>query len=178
MGEPAAFVRDLAALLAPAATAVDLAGGTGRNAIWLASLGHAVTLVDISSVALQAAARAARETGIELETVERDLEADGPPPGRTWDLVLMHYYFDAAVIRAAWDAVAPGGLLALAQPTVTNLERHDRPGRRFLLEAGQAGRLADEFATSAPVEVVTCTEGWQDNGRHEGRLVLRRASSG
>jgi SAM-dependent methyltransferase len=183
MGAPAAFVRDLAALLAPAATVVDLAGGTGRHALWLASFGRAVTLVDISSVALGAAAEAARAAGIELETVERDLEADGLPPGRTWDLVLMHYYFDAAVVRAAWRAVRPGGLLAVAQPTVANLERHERPGRRFLLASGELAELAGELAAASVAEgcspdVVTCTESWRDNDRHEGHLVLRRSAAG
>jgi tellurite methyltransferase len=176
MGAPATFVCDLAALLAPAATVVDLAGGTGRHAVWLASLGHTVPLVDISSVALQTAAQAAREAGIELETIERDLEADGLPPGRSWDLVLMHYYFDAAVVRAAWRAVRPGGLLAVAQPTITNLERHDRPGRRFLLEVGQLEALAQALAATSRLEVLTCSEAWRDSARHEGRLVVRRAA--
>ena len=173
-GAPTAFVRELAVHLGPGSTVVDLAGGTGRHGLWLASRGHRVTLVDISSVALMAAGRAAADSGVDLETIERDLEADGLPPGRTWDLVLVHHYFDEAVVRAAWADVAPGGLLAVAQPTVTNLERHDRPGRRFLLEPGQLARLADEFATAAPAQIVTCTEGWQDSGRHEGRLVMRR----
>jgi tellurite methyltransferase len=184
-GAPATFVRDLASLLPPAATVVDLAGGTGRHAVWLASLGHAVTLVDISSVALQAAAQAAREAGVDLETVERDLEADGLPPGRTWDLALMHYYFDAAVVRAAWRAVRPGGLLAVAQPTTTNLERHERPGRRFLLEPDQIAELAQELSSAASAsgertstDVVTCDEGWRENDRHEGRLLLRRVATG
>ena len=134
--------------------------------MWLAARGHAVTLVDISAVALEAASVSAQDAGVDLETIERDLEADWLPPGRTCGLFLVHLYFDDAVVRAAWDAVAPGGLLAVAQPTVVNLERHDRPGRRFLLEVCQIEALAEEFATGAPVEIVTCTEGWQENGRH------------
>ncbi len=175
MGAPAAFVRDLAELLPPGATVADVAGGSGRHAIWLAAQGHRATVIDISSVGLAAAADAASQAGVDLETIERDLEADGMPPGRTWDLVLMHYYFDVAVVRLAWNAVTPGGLLALAQPTMTNLERHDRPSRRFLLELGQVEALADELATTAQLHVLTCSQGWRDNDRHEGRLVVRRS---
>ncbi|MFN3215734.1 MAG: class I SAM-dependent methyltransferase [Acidimicrobiales bacterium] len=183
IGEPAPFVCEIAELLEPGATVVDLAGGTGRHALWLAGQGHPATLVDVSSVALDAAAEAAREAGLSLETIERDLEADGLPLERSWALVLMHYYFDPTVVRAAWGAVRPGGLLAVAQPTVTNLERHERPSRRFLLEVGQIAELADELAASAsaessPSDIVTCTEGWRDNDRHEGRLVLRRGPAG
>jgi hypothetical protein len=95
----------------------------------------------------------------------------------------MHYYFDSTVVRAAWDAVRPGGLLAVAQPTIANLERRDRPSRRFLLEAGELTELADELTAAAAMDgastdLVTCTEGWRDNDRHEGRLVLRRSTAG
>lgn len=174
IGEPAAFVREVAELLPTGASVVDLAGGTGRHALWLATLGHHVSLVDISAVALDAASGAARDTGVDLEALELDLEATGLPPGRTFDLVLMHYYFDRAVLRGAWDAVAPGGLLALAQPTVTNLERHERPSRRFLLDVGELATIADELAAVAPLEVLNCDEAWRPSGSHEGRLVVRR----
>lgn len=183
MGAPASFVRDLAELLPPASTIADIAGGAGRHAMWLAGEGHVATLVDISSVGLASAAEAAGAAGVELETIERDVEADGMPPGRTWDLVLMHYYFDPAVVHAAWRAVRPGGLLAVAQPTVVNLERHERPSRRFLLKVGQVAVVARELSSAASAsgegtDVVTCDDGWRDNDRHEGRLVLRRRAAG
>lgn len=183
VGAPAAFVREVAELLAPGATVLDLAGGSGRHALWLATRRHPGTLIDISDVALATAARAARRSDVALECIERDVETEGLPPGRSWDLVLMHYYFDRAVARAAWDAVRPGGLLALAQPTVVNLERHGRPGRRFLLEPGELADLADRLVRTGSdrepaAEVMTCSEAWRDDGFHEGRLVVRRPAEG
>ena len=58
--EPNQFVAaELADL--PPGTAVDLAAGEGRNAIWLAARGWAATAVDFSQVALDKGARLAAE---------------------------------------------------------------------------------------------------------------------
>ena len=48
--------------------ALDVAGGTGRHAIWLAQRGLDVSLVDVSSEALRQAAIRASEAGVELTT--------------------------------------------------------------------------------------------------------------
>ena len=56
--EPNQFVAAECADLAPG-RAVDLAAGEGRNAIWLAGRGWAVTAVDFSSVALERGRRLA-----------------------------------------------------------------------------------------------------------------------
>src|SRR5262245_55862732 len=45
---PASFLSEHAYLLPTTGKALDLAGGAGRNAIWLARRGFEVTLVDIS----------------------------------------------------------------------------------------------------------------------------------
>src|SRR5437660_7001653 len=49
--EPASIVRELLPLL-PSGLALDVACGTGRNALFLAGRGQHVTAVDFSSVAL------------------------------------------------------------------------------------------------------------------------------
>src|ERR1700687_4321971 len=58
--EPASFVRELLPLL-PTGPALDLACGTGRHTLLLASRGQAVTAVDGSGVALDVLERRARE---------------------------------------------------------------------------------------------------------------------
>ncbi len=55
---PNAFVEQICSSLTPG-TALDLAAGEGRNALWLAELGWEVTAVDFSSVGLEKARRAA-----------------------------------------------------------------------------------------------------------------------
>jgi len=56
--EPNRFVETELAALAPG-RALDLAAGEGRNAIWLATRGWTVTVVDFSRVALEKASNLA-----------------------------------------------------------------------------------------------------------------------
>jgi len=154
---------------------LDVAGGNGRHGVWLAVGGWRVTLVDISDVALELARARALEEGAELATVRRDLETDGLPEGG-WDVVLIHHFLDRSVLAAAPLRLRRGGVLAFCQPTVRNLERHDRPGRRWLLEEGEMLRwLADR---SDDLEVIEFEEGWLEEGRHEARLVAKMIGAG
>ncbi|WP_203713417.1 class I SAM-dependent methyltransferase [Asanoa siamensis] len=120
--DPNRFVaQELAAL--PPGSAVDLAAGEGRNALWLADLGWRVTAVDFSAVALDKGRRIARARDLAIEWVHADL-ADYQPP--TADLVLIAYLHVPPalwqpVLRRAVAAVAPGGTLLLVGHDETNL---------------------------------------------------------
>lgn len=61
-----------------------LAEGEGRNAVFLARQGYAVTAVDQSSVGLLKAERLAIENGVEISTIVTDL-GDYDPGNETWD---------------------------------------------------------------------------------------------
>lgn len=173
-GEPAAFLVEHASLLPPRGRALDVAGGGGRNALWLAERGLSVTLVDRSAEALALARRRAAARSLALQLRRLDLPDDPLPPG-PWDVVLVVDYLDLATVRTAAAALAPGGLLLLCHPTVRNLRRHARPSRRWLLGEGE---LATVVAGIDGVEVLELDEGWRAGGRHEARLVLRRSSVG
>jgi SAM-dependent methyltransferase len=107
----------------PPGTAVDLAAGEGRNALWLASLGWRVTAVDFSAVALDKGRQIAEARGLDIEWVHADLTDYAPPAA---DLVLIAYL---QVPPALWEpvlaravaAVAPGGTLLLVGHDATNL---------------------------------------------------------
>ena len=87
---PNRFVERFLADLAPG-TAIDLAGGEGRNAVWLARRGWQVTLVDFSQVGLDKAARLAADNGVaqRVDIVNADVLA-WHPAGPV-DLVLVAY---------------------------------------------------------------------------------------
>lgn len=57
------FVKEFCQKLAPG-KAIDLAGGEGRNAVWLATLGWTVENIDISAKALAKSAKFAAESGV------------------------------------------------------------------------------------------------------------------
>jgi tellurite methyltransferase len=165
--EPSAFLLSLAGVLPRRGRALDLAGGRGRHAIWLAGRGLDVTLADISEVGVELARAAAEQTGVALRTVTLDLEVDPPPPG-PWDLIVCFHYLHRPIFQALPGLLGPGGLFVFCQPTRKNLERHPRPGADFLLDEGELPGLLLEM------DVLRYEEGWLEEGRHEARVVARR----
>lgn len=168
---PSSFVTGLDSLLPRAGRALDVGGGAGRHALWLARRGLAVTLADVSDVALAQASRAAREEGLSLSTVLVDLE-DAPLPDGPWDLILCAYFLHRPLFAAFPGALADGGWLAFAHSTRRNLERHPRPGPAFLLAEGELETLV------RGLHVIQLSEGWSEEGRHEARLVARKLEPG
>jgi SAM-dependent methyltransferase len=122
-GGPNQFVVDEVADLPPG-TALDLACGEGRNALWLAEQGWTVTGTDFSPVAIERARRIAEDRGIDLDL--RIADATTPVADGPYDLVLVAYLHlppDArrAAHRHAAAAVAPGGTLLVVGHDVDNL---------------------------------------------------------
>ncbi|MCO5169092.1 MAG: class I SAM-dependent methyltransferase [Planctomycetes bacterium] len=167
---PSALVTALDDLLPRRGRALDVAGGAGRHAVWLARRGLDVTLVDVSPVGVDLARAAAAAAGVALDAFALDLERD-PLPGGPWDVIVDFHYLQRDLFPAFARLLAPGGVLVFVQPTRTNLERHPRPGPAHLLDDGEAARLA----AGLPLEVLRLDEGWLAEGRHEARLVARRA---
>ena len=165
---PASFVvDDLEPWLEAPGRALDVAGGAGRNSLWLAEQGWHTTLIDISPVAVGLVRDTAKTTGIPIDTIVADLTAE-PLPAGPWDLILMVHYLQRDLFPRFIDRLAPRGILAFSIATERNLERHERPPRPYLLELGEAEALVN------PLEVLFATEGWVDDNRHEARVIARR----
>jgi SAM-dependent methyltransferase len=99
-------------------TALDIGMGQGRNAVYLAELGWAVTGVDLSDVAVDQAKANASAKGVTLNAVVSDLDAFDFGKER-WDLITS-FYMHAWHRRSATDvptrifeALKPGGLLVI-----------------------------------------------------------------
>ena len=180
-GPPSGFVMDQAGLLADCPTAVDLAGGAGGTALWLAAQGIDTTLADVSERALQIAERAAAERGVPLHTICTDLEADPVPtpaeltrlaasavPQGGWHAAVCTNFLHRPLLGTLHALLAPGGIAFVLIATVDNLLYNARPGRPFLVERGELPGLC------AGLEAVSFDEGWFGQ-RHEARLVARRA---
>ncbi|HEV7557395.1 MAG TPA: methyltransferase domain-containing protein [Kofleriaceae bacterium] len=91
-------------------TALDVAMGQGRNALYLASQGWKVTGVDFSDEGLRLAHKAATEKHLELETENADLTKYDFGVAK-WDLVTMIYAgADVAWIDKIKRSLKPGGL--------------------------------------------------------------------
>jgi SAM-dependent methyltransferase len=109
----------------PPGRALDLACGSGRNAVWLAARGWKVTGVDFSDVALAQARALAAERGVEVEWVEGDL-LDWEPGEPAYDLVAVLYLQLPAderreVLARAAAAVTSGGTVLVVGHDLENL---------------------------------------------------------
>ena len=70
---PNTFLATQRHLLVPGRTALAIAGGEGRNGVWLAEQGLRVTAVDFSLVAFDKARRLAKHKGVDLKFIQADL---------------------------------------------------------------------------------------------------------
>jgi SAM-dependent methyltransferase len=114
--EPNELLREEAKRIPPGPV-LCIAEGEGRNAVFLAGLGHDVTAVDFSEQGLAKAARLAEERGVSLTTVRADLATYDPPEGPFSGVVAIFAHLPPAVRKRVhgWipRVLAPGGVLVL-----------------------------------------------------------------
>jgi SAM-dependent methyltransferase len=121
---PSRFLAAEVADLRPG-TALDLACGAGRNAVWLAEHGWRVTAVDFSGVALGMARSLAAQRRVEVDWIEADV-VTWAPPAPAYDLVCVLYLQlpalerGTALARAA-AALRAGGTLLIVGHDLLNL---------------------------------------------------------
>ena len=128
---PNVFVEEFAQDL-PVGRALDVAGGEGRNALWLAERGWDATVVDFSEVALSRALQlwaerpdAVHSAGGQVRVQVVDLLVDDVGY-REYDLVLVCYLQlptsqRRLALQSAARAVAPGGALLVVGHHSDNL---------------------------------------------------------
>ena len=118
----------------PKGKVLDVASGSGRHALFLASLGYQVEAVDRDEQALaqlSADARVRRLAGIGSRLL--DLE---PPPQElnlgheAYDAILVFFYLNRPLFPYLIDALKPGGVLLYETFTVDNHVQHRHPKRR------------------------------------------------
>lgn len=118
--EPNRFVAEECMDLIPG-KAVDLAAGEGRNAIWLARRGWTVTAVDFSQVALDKGRLLAGDAPVDWVVADATRWR-----GEGYDLAVVAYLQltrgpRRAAVRAAYDALRPGGTLLWVAHDSSNL---------------------------------------------------------
>lgn len=137
---PTPLVTRVANIL-PAGHALDLACGTGRNAIWLAEHGWKVTAIDGAEVAIHTLRERAREKNLKIETQIVDLRAEAfPIEESSADLVTICYYLQRDLFSPAKSTVKPGGvLLAIVHTTQDDEEPTEHRLRSGELQTFFAG---------------------------------------
>jgi ubiquinone/menaquinone biosynthesis C-methylase UbiE len=108
---------------------LDLAGGAGHHAIWLAQQGWHMTLADWSDTALKIAYEKAAKSQVELEMQQGhalDLVSKYSTDSRRFGFVLVSFFLDRAVLPWLPKVLVPGGLLLYRTYTEDN-ERLGNP---------------------------------------------------
>lgn len=137
-------------------TALDLACGEGRNAVWLAEQGWDVDGIDFSPVALDRARDLAAARGVEVRWHQHDVRTVPLERDRYHLIVVFYLHLPPAdrmsVLGRAAGALAPGGTLLVVGHDVTNLtEGYGGPQDPAILL--DADVVADELRAGG-VEVV------------------------
>ena len=71
--EPSHFLANRADLFKKGESAILLADGEGRNSVWLAEKGLAVTALEISPVALEKAQKLASSRNVDVDFIQSDM---------------------------------------------------------------------------------------------------------
>jgi tellurite methyltransferase len=131
--------------------ALDLACGTGRNALWLAEQGWSVTAVDGSPVAIETLRHRASESCLNIDARVADLESgEYRIEPCAWDLIAISFYLQRDLFEPAKQGVTPGGvILAIAHIS--------GPGEEPTYKRLKSGELDSYF------------QGWEILHRYEGK---------
>jgi tellurite methyltransferase len=152
----------------PVGRALDVATGTGRNALALAEAGFDVEAVDISAVAIDRARQKAERRGLAVRWTVADLDTD-PLPGNDHDLVTVVRYRNPELWPRLAAALAPDGWLLVEHHLRTH--RSDVAGPSddaFRLEPGEL------LAAFGDLRVVHYAEVVEPNDDGSATFVLAR----
>jgi tellurite methyltransferase len=111
--QPSSFLRqilDSDAWDIPRGLALDIAAGTGRNAIFLAERGFRVVAIDISSIALDEGRRRAEKKSLAISWQQADLEQIELPQA-AYDLIVNFNYLQRSLFPQIRKALKINGRL-------------------------------------------------------------------
>jgi tellurite methyltransferase len=161
---PHTVVVESVSALSPS-RALDLACGTGHNALWLAQQGWHVTAVDGSRTAIETLCRRAGKLGVTIDAQVADLEDSSfSIEAARYDLIAMCYYFERSLIEPCHQGLVPGGVMVAIALLIESGKEHST----FRL---QPGELRGYFADWDILHYSEGTDVWQHK---VAELVARR----
>ncbi|NYT00860.1 MAG: methyltransferase domain-containing protein [Methanocellales archaeon] len=108
--EPSKFLVENVELL-PKGKVLDVAMGSGRNAIYLSKRGFDVEGVDVSPKAVGIAIELARKTGVTIKTQVSDLEEDYFIEKNAYEVIMCFNYLQRSLIPQIKDGLRKGGMV-------------------------------------------------------------------
>jgi SAM-dependent methyltransferase len=164
---PAPLLVETAEKLTPG-NALDLACGSGRNALWLAEHGWNVTAVDGSAVAIDILRSRASERGLNVKAQVADLEKfEYRIEPAKWNLIAICYYLQRDLFEPAKQGVAPGGILI----SIVHITETGEKPTAHRLRLGELGRYFQGW------EILHYREGRPNDQAHQravAEIVARK----
>jgi tellurite methyltransferase len=168
-----AFSEYIKLLFPRGGSALDLAGGAGRHAIWLAKQGWHVTLIDVSETGVDLARQNAGPLASHIHFAIDDLTQFRASQTR-FDVVMGFFYLEREIFPEIVKAVRPGGVLLYKTYTSDQLKLPGGPKEAsHLLAPGELLRLVsgmrvlhycEKVAEKATAEVVARKEDSTNDG--------------
>lgn len=144
---------------------LDIACGRGRNSLYLAEHGFAVTGVDISGQGLNLFRQEAATRNLSIELVQSDLEKSPTLPEGPFDVVSVFFYLQRSLLPAIKDTIRPGGFAVLR----TFSKAGDFPGGPdnpdIVLQPGELLEVFNDW------EILLHEEGLEKSGKTDGGLA-------
>src|SRR5262245_30177646 len=166
--KPNAFLVDVTRGLTPG-KALDVGMGRGRNALYLAQQGWAVTGFDPADQAVAAAEAEAKRLGVILKAlVLRDDQFDFG--AGQWDLIVLSYVGARGFEQRVYDALKPGGSVVV-EAFHRDATKTAQIGGAVVFETNELLKLFERFRIVRYEDV----EGVGDFGLERTRLVRLHA---
>ncbi len=167
----------------PKGKALDVAAGSGRNALYLASHGFQIDAMDRDEQAMAQLAATAKQRNLlnlTVRTVDLERKTEERPefPPQEYDVIVVSFYLHRALFPALIDSLKPNGVLIYETFIIDNYLRHHHPRRwEFCLAHNELLRL------TSTLRVVSYDEGEHDSSHGPGsvftaRLVAQQAGPG
>ena len=139
--EPVEWLKDHSDMLSGKGSALDIASGEGRNAVFAAEKGYETLAVDVSATGLKKAHALADEKGVAIETCVVDLD-NWEIKQNAFDLILCFNFLDRQIFPVIKNALKTGGLIFYETFTVDYL-KYSSFKREWVLEHNE---LLDAFS--------------------------------
>jgi len=150
---PTRWLVDHAHVLPATGRALDVACGSGRNALWLAARGLDTLALDRNVTAVEGVRDAAAHDALPLVAEVVDLEVENATlPVAAFDIVVVVHYLHRPLFPALKAALRPGGLLVYETFTRAQAARGRPTNPAFLLESGELRQLVAPFQILADRE--------------------------
>lgn len=131
--QPNQFIKEQATLIPPNSEVIEVGAGEGRNAVYLAELGHTVTAIDSSAAGLGKLKSLAAERAVSIRLIHQDI--------LTWDT------------EQQWDAA----IMTFLQPPTDDrpqlykqLRRILRPGGFLISLFFRPEQVEEDYASGGP----------------------------